>query len=543
MSELPIVVLEDEVLKTNPLEGAGGEFTDQTDDQQPVEIPNEVQQPADPLNLQELSVAPLTEENSARLLKPDAILGILEDANVGVFPAQDKLIFAKFPLTSSTGPCLAIWPLESIQSKVLIINLINQTHPGTPHPGALNAVLEILKLKAISEQEIRLGNRFQEADGCLWIDLLTEDHQLVKLDANGWDIVPQAQPLFRRFSHQMQQVIPRRGGDHKKLFDFMDLPDPEHQLLVTTWILASFYSDNREVPILFLTGGQGAGKTTICSLIRGILDPSREATLGEIPDRELDQMFYQHAVPCLENVSNISRKRADRYCRITTGMSSPRRKLYTDSEMVHISCRRPLLMNGIAAPSKYPDFLDRTILIPLTRRQVFLSKHQFDSDFERAKPEILGGFLDLLVSVLKNLDSVSSTSENRMADFTYFGRAVAVALGKQADEFDRCYLENRKPNYELQLEDTPWIQIIVNFAKAYPKGAGTEWRGTATELQAALKEQGIKMNLPDAVKDLPKSPASLSRRLKELAPALGSQGVFVEDIPRTSNKRGISVYV
>jgi len=215
--------------------------------------------------------------------------------------------------------------------------------------------------------------------------------------------------------------------------------------------------------------------------------------------------------------------------------------LYSDSDMIHVNGRRPLLMNGLVAPGEYSDFLDRAILIPLVRRKNFLSRHQFDAEFQLAKPEILGGFLDLLVIVLGKLDSVSPTSENRMADFTHFGRAVALALGKQPEEFDRCYRDLQKPSLEQQLEAKPWIRVFLAFAEDYFLGI-KEWVGTATFLGDALKEKAKSLKLTDSLKDFPKSPDRLSQQLMELAPALSSQGVIFERLPRKGDGRRVTVY-
>jgi len=250
--------------------------------------------------------------------------------------------------------------------------------------------------------------------------------------------------------------------------------------------------------------------------------------------------FQHHAVPCFENVSRFSRREADMFCRAVTGNGVERRKLYTDSDQKLYSFQRPIIINGLDAPSIRPDFLDRCVIINCRRVKDFVPLQKLDREFEAARPRLLGAMLDLLVETLKLHGNTASAKEFRMADFAHFGRAVAKAFGKNAVDFDKAYRANiRQQDCEI-LEDSPMVRAVEKFAEKF--SSEKPWKGSAGELLEKLRDRAHVLGDANVKADLPKSPRWLSSRLSELAIALGTRSVVVERLPRTNSSRGWQVY-
>ncbi|MBL4883720.1 MAG: hypothetical protein JKY95_04165 [Planctomycetaceae bacterium] len=332
---------------------------------------------------------------------------------------------------------------------------------------------------------------------------------------------------------------PIGGGDPQKLFDFFSVDTEDDKLLVLAWTLAALCPDV-PVPMLLLIGTQGSAKTTRSRRLRSLLDPSVTPVLGDIDMSNLFLTFDNHALPCFENVSKFNRSTADMFCRAVTGNYVERRKLFTNSDQVLYSFQRPIIINGIDAPSTRPDFLDRCIAINCRRMKTFKPIRELDAAFEAARPKLLGSLLDLLVKTLKEMKHLPVAGKFRMADFAHFGRAMTVALGRDPEEFDTAYLLNIKHQDQEILEATPMTSAVTLFAKSYTED--NPWKGTAGELLILLRDKAHTSSDKDATSDLPKNARWLSCRLSELVTALAANGVIIDRLPRTKQSRGWKVY-
>ncbi|MFK7776635.1 MAG: hypothetical protein QM501_00760 [Gimesia sp.] len=58
---------------------------------------------------------------------------------------------------------------------------------------------------------------------------------------------------------------------------------------------------------------------------------------------------------------------------------------------------------------------------------------ELDAAFENARPKLLGSLLGLLVKTLKEMKHLPVDGKFRMANFAHFGRAMTVALRRDAD--------------------------------------------------------------------------------------------------------------
>ena len=106
-----------------------------------------------------------------------------------------------------------------------------------------------------------------------------------------------------------------------------------------------------------------------------------------------------------------------------TGGGFSKRQLYSDDEDVIYQVKRCMGINGINLLINKSDLMDRTILLHLDRIDSSSRKEEIElwKDFEKARPEIVGGIFDALVLAMKYYPDAKLPRLPRMADFARFG--------------------------------------------------------------------------------------------------------------------------
>jgi hypothetical protein len=100
------------------------------------------------------------------------------------------------------------------------------------------------------------------------------------------------------------------------------------------------------------------------------------------------------------------------------------------------------MINGLNLPATKGDLLNRTISHPTEPNVERRTDQELEASFNKVLPEILGGFLDVIVKALKVRETVKVPKLFRLADFTQWGCALAVALGETVEDFIEAMEEN-----------------------------------------------------------------------------------------------------
>lgn len=111
-----------------------------------------------------------------------------------------------------------------------------------------------------------------------------------------------------------------------------------------------------------------------------------------------------------------------------------------------------------------------------------------------------------------------------MADFTRWGCAIALALGKTEKEFLDAYETKVKGQVEEAAHASPVATVLLDSFST----AKEPWDGTPTQLYIRLNEHAKMLGISNRQKAWPKAPNILVRQLNELAPSLKSLGLDVE---------------
>ena len=312
-----------------------------------------------------------------------------------------------------------IYPLRSRDFRRWLASQYYSETKKAANGEAISSALNVLEAKADFEgPRIALYNRFACTDGAIFIDLADESWRAIKVTPQGWQVLDRPPILFRRFSHQDSLPVPEKGGDPKKLLDFLNITDDSERLLIIVWAVVAIIENIPHYGLDF-HGPQGAAKTTAGRMLRSILDPSvvYGLNLGR-NQAELAQLFDHHAIPCFDNLGTIQQWQSDLLCRAITGGAISKRELFTDAEDVLMCFKRPIILNGINIPTVAPDLLDRLLLIGLERIQPDQRREESEllADFNNARPRILGGLIDALSEAMNIYPSLKLKKVPRMAD-------------------------------------------------------------------------------------------------------------------------------
>jgi len=193
-------------------------------------------------------------------------------------------------------------------------------------------------------------------------------------------------------------------------------------------------------PLLVPYGQAGSAKSTLGRVLRSLVDPNSIPLVPPPRDSaDLDvAAMYSHML-VFDNISKLSQRLSDSFCRLATGGGHAQRQFYTRQRQVRFPyvCR-PMIANGVIEFVTAPDLLDRSIIIPMTYIKTRQTEASLFGGFERVKGRILGAILDRMVTGVRNLPSTKLTKTPRMADFCRW----VMACGSQ--DFEGIYEENRR---------------------------------------------------------------------------------------------------
>jgi hypothetical protein len=372
------------------------------------------------------------------------------------------------------------------------------------------------------EAFLRVGTH----NGDIYIDLGTDDWQIVRVGPNGWDIIPYAEcPIrFYRADCQLPLPIPTRGGSLDDLWQLLNVKEADRPL-VLGWILSTFTPDGSK-PILTFSGEKGSGKSSAATLLKRLTDPTKVSKASGVGDaRTVASAAVGRWVLCFDNLTHLSPEQQDLLCCVSTGAGYSHRTLYSDLEETFLEYRRPQILTGIDLVPTRSDLLDRCLIVRLERisEEDRLPEEELETLTLSLLPGIYGALLDLLVTALQNLPTTQPAKLPRMADFARLGLAAKIP------NFMETYASNIEVGSQAAVEANPLAAGIL----ALLDTCGGYWHGTTTELIRKLQE------LDPTSKDFQKlSARSVGRKLAScLKGDLAAVGVEVDQGKSTNGQR------
>ncbi|WP_240127132.1 hypothetical protein [Thermomonas alba] len=388
--------------------------------------------------------------------------------------------------------------------------------------GTMKAALATLAAAGINDgDEVAVHVRAARWQDGYVIDLCDEHWQAVVVTPSGWQVVAESPVLFTRTPSMRPLPMPAIDGDVGLLWQHTNVP-AGRRVMVLTWLIDGFRPDT-PFPVLELVGEQGSAKSTTQSVLRSLVDPNKVMLRGR--PKTVEDVFVAAAnnwVVSYENLSSLTPEQQDALCTLATGGGFASRQFYTNGEEHVLECKRPVMMNGIAVVATRPDLIDRVIHIDLPRIPAEARRDDADTHagWERDRPRVFGGLLDLFAAALAVLPSVQLTHKQRMADFERLGEAVARVLGFAPGEFQAQYADLVRAGIDRALESNAVAQALDKYIAE--RLTPLSWQGTAGQLYDLLNGYGI----PDR-STWPRSPKGLADQLRRIAPAYRAKGIEI----------------
>ena len=400
----------------------------------------------------------------------------------------------------------------------------------------------------------------------VYLNLCNTKHEVVEIGADGWKIIPeeQAPVLFVRNGNMKPLVTPmpfekfrkdkgniRRGFE--KLRALVNTND-EDFFCVVGWLVAAL-NPLVECPILWMSAGKGRGKTTLTNWLKGLIDPD---STGALAPFEKEKDFHVAAasryIIALDNLSRLTEKWSNIFCRAVTGEGVVQRKLYTDSTAFNMRLRVPMIVNGIDFKPDRSDLQDRCY--PITLEKLNASsrrgKHELEVLFEEDRSLILSALINAVHSALGNTNyQPKSKVDVRMLDASLFvmKAAKANALPFTDDDFSKILMAKKaelEASEKSQFFDDSLASIIYDMALEAYKSSDDKstqrikvWEGHTSKLFELVTEKAKHM-VTGTLKDIPSSPKSFGHRLSELKSVLEENGISISR-SRTSQYRSTTI--
>jgi hypothetical protein len=410
---------------------------------------------------------------------------------------------------------------------------------GVFNGTALKEALDLIEALALSQDvqptHIRVAPGY---DAATWLDLGRDDGQSVRIHPNGWDIrTPDPREVcWRRTQLTGELPLPARDTDDKGidlLLRLTNFATAQTECLALAWLIGCL-EPSVPVPAPFLTGPQGAGKSTAGRMLVRIVE-GMSGDLRRAPKDEENLITAVAAgwVTALDNLSHLAPDLSDLMCCIVTGAETVKRALFTDGDVVRSRYRRPLLLTGIDVGVIRPDLAERLLPLRLERPRVRRTEAELWAEFAEVLPVILGSLLDLTVKV--RAAEAETPTDLRMADFAHLCAQLDAATGFGALAAYRASLDDLNDDV---IEGDLLAQVVLKYAAGLTAGeavqmASSEWLHCLTGLYTGDDFRPLPKGWPTTGK-------VLSDRLKRLQPTLAARGALI-DWGRTREGRYIEM--
>lgn len=404
---------------------------------------------------------------------------------------------------------------------------------------ALTEVLDLMEAKAhyqgaLSKVNVRIAGNEEE----IYYDPGEADGTVVRISAEGWELVKNASVHFHRPAGFVGQILPDTTcGRLSDLRGLLQLDD-KNWVLLLAFLLISLKPVHPYM-VLLLSGGHGSGKSKISELVKRIVDPNAlEKTRLPREEHTLAIQAAQSWLLVYDNTSSVRWDLSDAICAMLTGGGFSTRKFYADNEQRMFKNARPIIINGIGEFASQHDLLDRAIALklPTMPAGARLTERELNSRFEEILPGVLAELFDIVSDALRRFGNVEPPTTVRMADAAQWLMAAEPATGLPNGTFLVALEESVK---EVTIENTVNHPLVLALFKLLDNlGPDRIYEGTVGDLQEKLQGQQDRYD-----PQLPRNASHLSNALQRLTHGMASIGLHVEMLPRTNKARPLRIWV
>ncbi len=369
---------------------------------------------------------------------------------------------------------------------------------------------------AAQAEPCRLHLRVAQYNGTVYIDLADPGDHVIAINGGEWEITDTAPVVFRRTELTARMPDPIRGGDLTKLWDLINVAEPDRPILLAVMVAALIQPLAPHV-ILGLLAEHGSAKSTTTRRVVSLTDPS--VVPLRMPPRDIEAWVTAANgswVVALDNLSRIADWFSDALCRAATGDGNVKRQLYTDNDLAVIQFLRCVIINGIDLGGLNGDLADRLALVDLGRitEAQRRDETELEAEWLQAYPAILGGLLDLAAKVHHRLPTIRVDRLPRMADYA---KVLACIDEIHHTEGLQRYRERATHLVADSVASDPFIAAMQ------------ERDYTCTNATAATILAAVTPAQDRPPQDWPKKAREVTTRLIRHAPALRALGWHIEN--------------
>jgi hypothetical protein len=389
-------------------------------------------------------------------------------------------------------------------------------HMVAPASQALTDAGNVLEGFARQEDPHRLHLRVARHADHVYIDLADASDRVIAIGDGTWMITDTAPVVFKRTELTAPMPAPERGGDLNRLWDFINVVEPDRPLVLAFMVAALIQPDVPHTILAFLAE-HGSAKSTTTKRVVSLTDPS--VVPLRMPPRDIDTWITGANgswVVALDNLSHIPDWLSDALCRAATGDGNIKRQLYTDVGLSVIRILRCVILNGIDIGGLNGDLADRLTLAELNRitEADRRDETELEAEWLQAYPAIFSGLLDLAAQVHAELPGVRVDCLPRMADYA---KVLACVDKINNTEGLQRYRERATHLVADSISSDPFIAAMQ------------ERNYTCTNATAGSILNGVRPALCAPPPDWPKKARDVTTRLTRHAPALRALGWHIEN--------------
>lgn len=343
--------------------------------------------------------------------------------------------------------------------------------------------------------------------------LANDLNQCIVINRKAWEVADKTKYLFIKKIEMKKQVMPIKGGNLKELLSpFINMSENSFTLFLIYLVQCFFYRSNHFIAII--SSGQGSGKSTLTKLIQMLIDPSlAEKTILPSSIEELKNHLATNMLVAFDNTKKLSDDFSDVLCAATTGTTFTKRKLFTDIDMMILTLKNIIVLNGIDIVPKKADLLERSLLFELEKitPDRRMTDKEFWTNFRKKRAKILGAIFDTISKALAIRETLKLEETHRMSDAYTDMCAIALALDIPLDEFKKIFEENIAKLEQTRSEEN----FFCNTIKDYLEGNQLIKKLLNTSCKVSEAYYALKPQNAFEAKYFPKSASHFSRKLNE----------------------------
>ncbi|MDP2843338.1 MAG: hypothetical protein Q8O06_06870, partial [Acetobacterium sp.] len=424
-------------------------------------------------------------EKEGREKQSSVMLDMVDDCQF--FHDKDEIAYAMVPVDDHTE----ILMIRSKKFKQFLLKRYYLKKHSAPGKDGINEALDIAEMKAQFEGDEQIIDKrvAMTADKEIYYDLADADHRMVKISAAGCAIVKEAPVYFVRSKNMKAQAMPDLNAKPEELLPLIKkhirIKDEADLTLFVVNLVTCFIQSIPHTIFVFF-GEKGASKSTTMRIVKKIVDPAMMDLLSMPTSKEdLAIVLNNHYMPSFDNLETLSVEKSNMLCMAATGGAFSKRTRYTDSDETIHEFKKCVQLNGVNIVATKSDLLDRSITLELERikKKDRLTEEEIWQKFDEDLPRILGAIFNALAAAIPLHGTEKLDEVGRMADFTYWGYAIAEVLGVTGDAFLKAYLKNQGKANEEALASNPTASAVIAMMR-YKKN----WTSSVSVLLKELEQ-------------------------------------------------------